>query len=140
MIILDTNVISELMRGPLADANVRRWFSGLHELPVTTVLNRAEILTGIGLLPPGARRERLRATADAAFARMGTTLPLTPTAINHYAEVVSTRTKSGRGIGTMDALIAAIALDAAAVLVTRDQDFDGLGLKVLNPWDDLAGA
>lgn len=139
MIVLDTNVISELMRGPQADSNVRRWFADLAELPVTTVLNQAEILTGIELLPPGARRKRLRAMADAAFSRMGTALPLTPGATGHYARIVALRTKSGREIGTMDALIAAIVLDAAAVLVTRDHDFDGLGLSVINPWGDQPG-
>ena len=63
MIILDTNVISEAMRGPAADAGVLRWLRSLAETPVTTVINRAEILAGIALLPTGERADQLRAAA-----------------------------------------------------------------------------
>lgn len=134
MIILDTTVISELMRGPAAHQNVRRWLAGLNERPVTTVLNRAEILAGIELLPPGAKQQRLRSCAERAFATLGATIPLTTTACDRYATVVATSVRSGRTIGTMNALIAAIALDAGAALASRDHGFTGLGLIFLNPW------
>lgn len=135
MIVLDTNVISEAMRGPRGDLRIRHWVSALEETPVITVINRAEILTGIAMLPAGARRERLTLAATAAFAQLGVVLPLTPDAADHFATIVASRRRSGRPIGSMDALIAAICLTAGATLATRDvRDYDGLGLAVINPW------
>lgn len=56
MIILDTNVISEVMRGPAADPGVLTWIRTLADQPVTTVINRAEVMAGVALLPAGHRR------------------------------------------------------------------------------------
>lgn len=139
MIILDTNVISEAMRGPRADRLVLAWIRGLPARPVTTVLNRAEILAGIAVLPTDARRERLAQAAEAAFSGLGVVLPLVPECTSEYADIVATRRTAGRPIGTMDALIAAIARVTSATLATRDlADFDGLGLHLLNPWERAA--
>jgi predicted nucleic acid-binding protein len=133
---LDTNVISEAMKGPAANAQVISWLRALPVPPVTTVINRAEILAGIAMLPRGARRDRLRVAAVDAFSTLGVTLPLAPEAADHYGEIVSTRRRSGRPIGGMDALVAAICRASGATLVTRDTgDFVGLGLEVINPWN-----
>ncbi len=135
MIVLDTNVISEAMRGPSSDPAVIHWLRNLGETPTTTVVNRAEIMAGIALLPVGSRRERLRAEAAAAFSMLGATLPLTAEAADCYADIVATRRRSGQPIGAMDALIAAICLDSQATLATRDEaGFSGLGLALTNPW------
>ncbi|MEZ5411769.1 MAG: type II toxin-antitoxin system VapC family toxin [Acidimicrobiales bacterium] len=135
MIILDTNVISEAMRGPQADSGVLAWLRALPAPPVTTVINRAEILAGIALLPAGARAERLRESAERAFGTLGVCLPLTAECCAHYGDIVATRQRAGRPIGGMDALIAAIAREASATVATRDVDgFSDLGLDLVNPW------
>lgn len=135
VIVLDTNVISEAMRGPRADGLVRDWLRALPATPVTTVINRAEILAGVALLPQGARRERLATASTAAFSTLGAVLPFTPEATDHYADIVAARRTAGTPIGSMDALIAAICRMAGATLATRDvDDFAGVGLHLVNPW------
>ena len=135
MIILDTNVISEAMRGPRADTRVIAWIRGLTEQPVTTVVNRAQILAGIALLPAGERREHLAAAAGRAFSGLGTCLPLIPECAEEYGAVVALRSAAGRPIGSMDALIAAIARVSGAGLATRNiSDFEGLDLELVDPW------
>lgn len=135
VIVLDTNVISEAMRGPDADPGVLGWLRRLPRTPVTTVISRAEILAGIALLPAGARRDRLSTVAARAFGALGVVLPLTTEAAEHYAEIVAVRRAAGAPIGGMDALIAAICRASNATLATRDvSDFAGLGVDVINPW------
>jgi len=135
MIILDTNVISEAMRGRAADPRVLTWIRSLREQPVTTVINRAEILAGIALLPEGARREKLSVAAEVAFAGLGVCLPLVPEAATEYAAIVARRRAAGRPIGGMDALVASVTRVSGASLATRDTaDFDGLGLTLVDPW------
>ena len=135
MIVLDTNVIAELMRGPQVHAQVLRWVRSLPQQPITTVVNRAEILSGLALLPAGARRDRLRSAAETAFEGLGVCLPLMPEAASHYADIVADRRAVGRPIGSMDALIAAICRESGAQLATRDiADFEDLGLPLLDPW------
>lgn len=136
MIILDTNVISEAMRGPEADAGVIAWLRYLPQVPVTTVINRAEVLAGIELLPKGDRREQLSRGARRAFAQLGACLPLTPECAESYAAIVASRCASGHPIGGMDALIAAIAVESRSTIATRDiDDFRGIGVDVINPWE-----
>jgi predicted nucleic acid-binding protein len=135
VIILDTDVISEVMRGPKADTGVVRWVRGLRETPVTTVLNRAEILAGLAVLPQGIRRDQLWTSAQAAFDQLGVCLPLVPECATAYAEIVAERRSSGRPIGGMDALIASIARVTGSTLATRDiEGFSGLGLDLVDPW------
>lgn len=135
MIVLDTNIISAVMRGPNAPPEVLAWLRELEERPVTTVINRAEIMAGISLLPAGARRDRLFNAAQSAFSTLGSTLPLTPEAADAYGAVLQKRTVAGAPISTMDALIAAICLTSGATLATRNvRDFRGLGLNLINPW------
>ncbi|GAB3742392.1 type II toxin-antitoxin system VapC family toxin [Microlunatus parietis] len=136
MIILDTNVISEVMRGRLAEPSVLNWLGSLRDRPVTTVINRAEIMAGVALLPSGGRRDRLWDAAVAAFDQLGTCLPLVPECASVYAEIVASRRAAGRPIGGMDALIASIARVAGVGIATRDVDgFADLGFEVINPWE-----
>ena len=139
MIVLDTNVISELMRGPEADHRVHQWLRSLRELPVTTVINQAEILSGIALLPEGQRKQRLSVAANAAFASLGACLPLVPDCAGEYATIVATRRQLGRPIGGMDALVAAIAKVSGATIATRDStDFADVGVDLIDPWASTA--
>ncbi len=135
MIVLDTNVISEAMRGPRTDRAVRSWLLSLVEPPVTTVINRAEVLGGIAVLPAGRRQEELMRVASAVLSGLRVCLPLTPECAERYADILAIRRRLGRPIGGMDALIAAIVLESDGQLATRDTaDFAGLGLDLVNPW------
>lgn len=135
MIILDTNVLSELMRGPRADPAVLGWVRQLPETPVTTVVNRAEVLAGVAVLPDSPRRTRLRQVAERAFDTLGICLPLMPECAAEYADIVAARRAAGRPVGGMDALIASIARVSGASVATRDASgFADLGLEIINPW------
>ena len=135
VIVLDTNVISEAMKGQQADDRMIAWLRSLPETPVTTVVNKAEILAGIALLPRGARRDRLASASTAAFSTLGVVLPFVPEAADHYADIVAARRHAGIPIGGMDALIAAICLTVDATLATRDvEGFAGVGVRIVDPW------
>lgn len=135
MIVLDTNVISEAMRGELADPRVIAWIRSRPAPLVTTVVNRAEILAGLALLPAGRRSEELRRRAGAVLAGLGVCLPVTDDCAEHYADIVALRARGGRPIGGFDALIAAIARVAGASVATRDvTGFAGIGLDLIDPW------
>lgn len=136
MIILDTNVISEVCKGAArADQRVLDWLRSVTEPPVTTVINRAELLTGVALMPSGRRRDRTQEGIQDALASLVNCLPLTESGATRFAEVVAARRALGRPVREMDALIAAIALDARASVATRNvKDFEDVGIDVINPW------
>lgn len=134
MIILDTNIVSEIMRGDAAERAVLLWVRGLSEQPLVTAITRAEILGGIAVLPPGQRSARMLSRATAAFAGFDC-LPFDADCAPWYASVRADRSNTGRPISTMDAMIAAIARQTGAGLATRNtKDFDGLGLRLVDPW------
>lgn len=137
MIVLDTNVISELMRSA-PDPAVLAWVAAQpRESLCTTGINQAEILFGIAALPKGRRRDGLAAAAEAMFAEdfAGRVLPFTGAAAAHYARIVTTRRQAGQPIEAFDALIAATASAAEASVATRDTGgFQGCGLILINPW------
>ena len=138
MHILDTNVISELMR-PEPDGRVIGWVS---EQPggslFTTAVSEAELRYGMALLPPGQRRgllmEALNQMMEEDFS--GRILPFDRSAARAYADIVATRRQRGRPITQFDAQIAAIARSRDAGMVTRnDRDLGDCGLAVFNPWE-----
>jgi predicted nucleic acid-binding protein len=137
LIVLDTNVISELMR-PDPDPTVVAWVAARPKTQLyTTSINKAEILFEIVALPDGRRRAALIAAAEAMFVEdlADRVLPFNEVAADHYAEIVTTRRRAGRPIEAFDALIAATALAAGAELATRDiGGFENLGLKLIDPW------
>jgi toxin FitB len=137
VIVVDTNVISELMRGDPHPA-VLAWVAGQpRALLYTTFVNQAEILYGIGALPEGRRRSALAAAAEAMFAEdfAGRILPFEASAAARYPGVVLARRQVGAPIEKFDALIAATALAAGASIATRDPTgFSGCGLTVIDPW------
>jgi len=135
--LLDTNVLSELLRARPEDA-VLAWFARqpADSLFVSAV-TQAEMLLGARLLPAGKRRAQLERALKAMFNEdFGErVLPFDASAAAAYAEVVVTRRSAGRPISQFDAQIAAIALSRRASLATRNvADFDGCGLTVSNPW------
>ena len=137
MIVVDTNVISELMRGE-PDSAVLAWVATRpRALLYTTYVNQAEILYGIGALPEGRRRTALAAAATAMFAEdfAGRILPFEARAAARYPEIVLARRQAGNPIEKFDALIAATTLAAGASIATRDVGgFAGCGLEVIDPW------
>jgi len=137
MIVLDTKVVSELMRAP-PDARVHQWFAQQRRSTLfTTSISRAEILYGIALVPAGRRKTALATAAERMFAGAFAerVLPFDSPAATHYAEVLIMRRRAGRPIDTLDAQIAATALAAGAALATRNiVDFEGCGLTLVDPW------
>ena len=137
MIVLDTNVISELMR-PEPDAGVLAWVAGQpRAMLYATSISQAEILSGIAMLPEGRRRTALGAAAEAIFAEdlAGRILPFDSAACIHYARIVSKRRAAGSPIDAFDAMIAATTLAAGASVATRDTNgFEGCGVAVIDPW------
>ena len=136
MIVLDTNVLSELMRLEPHPA-VFAWVAAQPRASLyTTAINRAEVLYGIAALPAGRRRDALAAAAEAVFSEdlAGRILPFNDASAVHYARLVTTRREAGTPIEAFDALIAAAALAAGAGLATRDTGgFAECGLSVINP-------
>lgn len=142
MIILDTNVLSELMRDDPAP-RVERWIDDQEsgELAVTAV-TIAELRYGIARLPHGARRSRLTESADALVVRgfAGRVLPFDHEAAEHYADLAAGCAQVGRPIGVADAQIAAICRLRGATLATRDtRDFETTGVRLVDPWSAGTG-
>lgn len=138
VILLDTNVISELMR-PRPDPRVMAWADGLDpEAVAITAMNEAEILHGLARLPDGRRKRALRQSWDALMAELlaGRVWPFTSEAAHWYGELLCRRERLARPMATADAVIAATALAHGAPLATRDlADFAGIGMALINPWE-----
>lgn len=137
MIVLDTNVISELMRSRVAPA-VEAWVNHfcLADLFISAV-TRAEVERGVNLVPRGANRNTYRTLADRTFALFkGRCLPFEETAAIYFGKVQARRQRAGRPISTEDAQIASIALSHGMKVATRNtRDFQGIdGLEVVNPF------
>lgn len=137
MIVLDTNVLSELMK-PAPDDNVMRWVAAQPASSLyTTSITQSEILHGILLLPAGRRRKAFETAAEAMFREDfgGRILAFASDAALPYARIAVERRRAGRPISQADAQIAAIARSAGAALATRNTaDFDGCGVNVVDPW------
>jgi predicted nucleic acid-binding protein len=141
MIVLDTNVLSELMRaGP--DERVFNWASSQPAgMLYVTSITQAEVLHGVLLLPAGKKRTAIESAAEAMFATdfADRILAFDSSAALQYARIAMERRRLGRPISQFDAQIAAIARSVKASIATRNvSDFEGCGIKVLDPWS--AGA
>lgn len=135
-VVLDTNVISELMRAT-PDARVRDWVREvLPDLIFTTSVTLAEVRFGIARLAAGRRRALLGAAADDVFGTFADrVLPFDAAAANAYADIVVERERIGEPIAGFDAQIAAICRIHRAALATRNtSDFARLGLDLIDPW------
>ena len=139
MFVLDTNVVSELM-SDRADPNVAAWVGAQPTADLfVAAITVAEIRVGIAALPVGRRRRALDTAADRVLDGLfaGRVLSFDADAAREYAAVVAERNAAGRPIMDFDALIAATARTAGASVVTRDTGgFEGLGIELINPWDE----
>jgi predicted nucleic acid-binding protein len=137
VIVLDTNVISEIFR-PAPDPHVIAWLEDLTGDVAVTAVTLAELLAGVRRLPDGRRRSVLAERIDAALEPYRETraiLPFDAAAAEHYAEILAARSAAGRPIHTADAQIAAICRAHGATCATRNvKDFDGTGVDVVDPW------
>lgn len=138
MIVLDTNVVSELMRRAPAPAVVA-WLGTVapHDL-YTTAITVAEVRYGIARLPDGRRKSQLVEAADEVFLGFPEqVLAFDAAAALAYASVVTARDRAGVPIHGFDAQIAAICRLHQATLATRNVgDFYGTGIEVVDPWQE----
>lgn len=138
MIVLDTNVISEVFR-PTPDPGVTEWLESLNDDVAITTITLAELLARVRRLPAGQRKSDLEAALGAALKPYRNTrslLVFDDEAAEEYAEVLLAREQAGLPITTPDAQIAAICRANDAICATRNQiDFAETGVRVLNPWN-----
>lgn len=137
MIVLDTNVISELWKAE-PDSNVLAWIDAqvVETLYLSTV-TVAEIRFGVATMPKGKRRavyqERLEREVLPAFS--GRILSFDLDASRAYADLMVNAREAGKAIGLADGYIAATAAARGLMVATRDiGPFEAAGLKVINPW------
>ena len=136
MIVVDTNVASELMR-PSPAVAVRAWVLARSEDELyTTSMTIAEIRYGIERLPTGRRKELLRTKAAEVFAAFeNQILPFDTAAAQQYASIVTRRDGVGLPIDGFDAQIASICRGRGAALATRNlKDFQDTGIELIDPW------
>ena len=141
MILLDTNILSELMR-PTPEAAVEQW---LADQPAASVfissITEAELRYGLALMPPGKRRSALAVEIENMLGEdfSGRILPFDSPAAVAFAEIAAERRQAGRPISQADAQIAAIARSRGAALATRNvPDFEGCGVEIINPWSSAS--
>lgn len=136
MIVVDTNVLAELVRGP-HPAVVGWWRSIRPEALASTTITRAEVRLGLAILPEGRRKDELAEEMAQAFARIPSDrwLAFDNAAADRYGDLVARRERIGRPIGVADAQIASIAYVHGATLATRNvKDFEDCGIRLVDPF------
>jgi toxin FitB len=138
VIVLDTNVVSELMQ-KAPEPRVVSWVDRFSASDVlVTAVTAAELMYGVARLPEGRRKRELHIRVEELLTEdfEDQILPFDAPAATHYAEIVSSRERAGRPISMADAQIAAICRNWSAALATRNvDDFVDTGVDALNPWD-----
>ena len=137
MFVLDTNVVSELMR-QTPDPGVASWVAERATSSLfLTAVTEAELRFGLAVMPSGKRRDGLASALqrmlETGFANR--VLPFDSSAARAYAEIAAARRRVGRPIPEADCQIAAIARSRGMVVATRNtRDFEGTGIEISNPW------
>lgn len=138
MIVLDTNVISEMMR-PQPNIGVVNWIDDQEQSQIyMTSVSLGETLYGIERLPTGRRKRELSAYFAILLEERfrSRILRFDEVSAREYAVVAAKREHIGRRLGTADAQIAAICLANHATLATRNvSDFEETGVRLINPWE-----
>ncbi len=137
MIVLDTNVVSELLR-PLPDARALQWVDAqsADTLWLCSVVT-AELLYGVARLPEGRRKQQLAKALESILHEDFDlrVLPFDLEASLVYAGIVARQESLGQPVSMADAQIAATCLRHDAILATRNvRDFEGMGVALVNPW------
>lgn len=137
MIILDTNVVSELLR-PAPAPVVEAWLAAQDGAAVFfTAIGEAELRLGVAILPAGRRRTALAEAIDAMLEEdfRDRVLSFDAAAAQAYAAIAADRRAAGRPISQFDCQIAAIACSRRAALATRNTaDYEGCGIELIDPW------
>ena len=137
-IVLDTNVLSELMK-PQGSKIVKDWVAAQpRENLFTTSITQAEILYGIAIMQDGKRSKALKEFAQAMFIEdfAEQILFFDSTAAISFSEIAANRQKIGRPIAQADTQIAAICLANKAAIATRNvNDFRDCQIQLINPWN-----
>jgi predicted nucleic acid-binding protein len=137
MIILDTNVLSALMR-PDPDVPVLKWLDQQPDSSIwTTSITIMEIRYGLQSIPAGRRREQMTQELEAVLKEEieGRYAPFDIAAAEQTAELMTLRGRKGRPVELRDTMIAGIALATRATLATRNAShFEDLSVPVINPW------
>lgn len=136
MILLDTNVVSELTRST-PNARVMQWLEDQQWGDVwICAINVAEMRLGVAVMPEGKRKRELADSTARILAMFKTCVAFDALAATEFADVVASRRKAGRAISYSDAQIAGIARSATLTLATRNtKDFSDIeGLTVIDPW------
>lgn len=139
MIIVDTNVVSELLR-PTPEPRVEAWFAVQKTVDTyMTTISEAELRYGVAVMPGGKRRDVLIGRVERLLTKIfrGRVLSFDSPAAEAYAVIAAGRRKAGRSIGLHDGQIAAIASARRAAVATRNvKDFEGCGVEIINPWNE----
>ncbi|MGB9243317.1 MAG: type II toxin-antitoxin system VapC family toxin [Candidatus Acidiferrales bacterium] len=137
MIVIDTNVLSALMRRS-ANSNVVAWLDRQPRTSVwTTSITVLEVEFGLQILPTGKRRTLLMASFESVLSTQigGRVASFDSAAAQHVGELMASRHKKGRPVELRDTMIAGIVLSRRATLATRNTPhFDDLSVTVINPW------
>ena len=137
VVLLDTNVVSELIRkspAPAVEAWVARHY--LEDLFFSAV-GEAELRYGAAILPAGRRRETLVSDIETMLldAFEDRVLPFDSEAARAYAELAALRRSAGRPVAPADCQIAAIARSRNMAVATRNvRDFEDMGIEIIDPW------
>ena len=136
-ILLDTNVVSELIR-KVPDPAVISWVSDhrLYDLFFSAV-SEAELRYGAAILPPGRRRDTLFLEINAMLrdAFEDRVLPFDSDAARAYGNIAAVRRSAGRPVAPADCQIAAIAASRNMAVGTRNvRDFEDMGIEIVDPW------
>ena len=137
VVLLDTNVVSELIRKSPAPA-VEAWVArhSLEDLFFSAV-GEAELRYGAAILPAGRRRETLVSDIETMLldAFEDRVLPFDSEAARAYAELAAVRRSAGRPVAPADCQIAAIARSRNMAVATRNiRDFEDMGIEIIDPW------
>jgi predicted nucleic acid-binding protein len=136
-LLLDTNVLSEVTR-PAPDARVLDWLEGLDEdRSFISVVSIAEIRRGVALMDEGRKREALAEwlARDLPQRFDQRVLPVDEPVALAWGDLMGLAKRSGRGLSSMDGLIAATAIAQQLTLATRNtMDFEGFGIELFDPW------
>jgi predicted nucleic acid-binding protein len=137
MIVLDTNVISELMRAA-PEAAVIEWVDRHADIDLfVTAITVAELLYGVARLPDGRRKSNLAISVERLIGEDfdHRVLPFDEPAAAHYGDIAASREHDGRPISGAEAQIAAICRSYGSTLATRNvDDFANTGITVVDPW------
>jgi toxin FitB len=136
VIVVDTNVLSELMR-PSPSRRVRAWLAEQRPSNLfVTAISIAEILCGIERLTDDKRKDRFADLARELFTEFeDQVLAFDQRAASAYVSTFTRRENLGAPINAFDAQIAAICATHSAALATRNiKDFDDLDIPIIDPW------